>query len=234
MDIKQIEDEIKKLQVSIKVSLKRTVGDAIEIGHLLTDAKQQIGHGQYEEWVKNQGISTMNAWRYIKCFEYSAKTIKMLDLTEAYKLIECEENKRKQISFEKQTKRINAYHNTGEKPKDWDDKSDSYRLKKEKDDSAYRERKEKAFNDRIKKNETSGDTETLLNEAGKLIDALSEKDRLLSKMRMTGDNAKEPIYDALLEYLLSLTDNTRLEACHNIIKFCKGIAAECQKKSVNK
>jgi hypothetical protein len=232
MDIKQIEDEIKKLQVSIKVSLKRTVGDAIEIGHLLMDAKQQLGHGQYEEWVTKQGLSKKSAWNYAKCFEYSAKTVKLTDLTEAYKLVESEENKRKQIEFKAQSNRVDQFKNTGVKPEGWDDKTDSYRVKKEKDDEGYRERKRMHLEEVARKSKNEKSTAEVLAGLNDLSKSFEIKNALLKKMRLSGDNAQEPIYDALLEYLLSLTDNTRLEACHNIIKFCKGIAGECQKKSV--
>jgi len=148
-----------------------------------------------------------------------------------------DENEQKRKEFEKQSSRINEFKKTGEKPNGWNESTDAYRLKKEQEDAEYVERKRKAFEEREKKFQEKKhihdiDTEQLLNAAAKLTGAFKEKERILSKMRLTGNNSKEPIYDALFEYLCSLNENQRLEACHNIIKFCKGIAAECQKKSV--
>lgn len=237
MELKQIEKEIKELQGDMKLSYRRTVDDAIKIGELLKDAKEQLDHGDFMPWCERQGLNRGNSQRYIQLAEYKPKIHNMCNLDQAYQLIESEENKRKREEFEKQSERIHIFKKTGEKPDGWNESTDAYRLKKEQEDSEYEERKRKAFEERQKKFEEKKyseniDTEQLLNEAAKLTGAFEEKERILSKMRLTGNNSKEPIYDALFEYLIALNENQRLEACHNIIKFCKGIAAECQKKSV--
>ena len=58
---------------------------------------------------------------------------------------------------------------------------------------------------------------------GDLADREAEKTRFREKIKMTGDNQKDPFFDVLAEYLSSLSDNQTMEACHNIIKYCKRV-----------
>lgn len=244
MNLKQIETTIKDLQQDMKLSYRRTVDDAIKIGELLKDAKSQLPHGDFMPWCERQGMKQWTSDKYIKLADYKSKMVNITNLEQAYKLIESEENKRKRQEFEEQTERIQEYKKTGIKPEGWNESTDAYRLRKEKEDAEYEERKRKAFEERKKKldEESKKHDEVLENDRKETDEILSglqdmmntneEKEKLLSKMRLTGDNAKEPIYEALLQYLMSLNESTRLEACHNIIKFCKGIATECQKNSI--
>lgn len=244
MNLKQIELTIKDLQQDMKLSYRRTVDDAIKIGELLKDAKVQLQHGEFMSWCERQGMKQWTSDKYIKLADYKSKMVNITNLEAAYKLIESEENKRKREEFEKQTERIQIYKTTGLRPGDWDKATDEYRLKKEKEDAEYEERKRKMFEERKKKideqskkhderlEDDKKETDEILSGLQDMMNANEEKEKLLSKMRLTGDNAKEPIYEALLQYLMGLNESTRLEACHNIIKFCKGIATECQKNSI--
>ena len=58
---------------------------------------------------------------------------------------------------------------------------------------------------------------------GELADREAEKTRFREKIKMTGDNQRDPFFDVLEEYLSSLSDNQKMEACHNIIKYCKRV-----------
>jgi DNA repair exonuclease SbcCD ATPase subunit len=251
MKLKEIEKEIAGLQKDMIISYRRTVDDAIRIGGLLSEAKKQLPYGEFMPWCKKQGIDKSTANNYQKVFEYSLKLLNVSNLSEAYKLIENEEEQKKRKEFQEQSKRIDEYKRTGKKPDGWNDKTDYYRLKKEREDEEYRKRKQELFdqkeeqrkqrkrkieeekkkeNDEYEKHKQ--ETQEVLEGLTKLQLAIEEKDRLFKKMNLTGDNSKEPIYDALLEYLLGLNENVRLEACHNIIKFCKTMANELQRRSI--
>lgn len=241
MKLSEIEKQINSLQESMRLSFRRTIEDAIKIGELLTIAKKQLSHGDFMPWCKKIGINYKNAERYIKLEKYKIKLDKMSNLTEAYKLIESEENKRKRKEFEEQTKRIREYKKTGIKPDGWNKKTDEYRLKKEKEDKEYEERKRKAFEEKKKKYEEelkqeeyeSNEINNIFEEISIMKESILEKEKIFKKMKMSGNNSNDIIYDALYDYLNKLDDNQRLEACHNIIKFCKTIASELQIKSVN-
>ena len=235
MKLSDIEKQINILQESMRLSFRRTVEDAIKIGELLTIAKKQLPHGEFMPWCKKQKIPIKTVARYLKLPEYKNKFVNVTNLTEAYKLIESEENKRKRIEFEEQTKRIREYNKTGIKPDGWDRSTEYEYQKRIKEHKERTERIEKAKKEK-KENEYS-DNYIDNDEVDSLIKELrlreEKKNEFYNKMRMTGDNSKDPIYDALLEYLLELDESNRLEACHNIIKFCKTIANELQVKSVN-
>lgn len=239
MELKQIEKEIKDLQGDIKLSYRRTVDDAIKIGELLKDAKLQLEHGEFMQWCERQGIKHYTADKYMKLVDYKSKMLSCSNLDQAYQLIESEENKRKREEFEEQTSRIREYKKTGKKPDGWNESTDAYRLKKEQEDAEYEKRKTEMFEKKQREYEereksrkyADVNTEEILSGLSNMMEVNNEKEKLLSKMRLSGNNAKEPIYEALFEYLAGLNVNRRLEACHNIIKFCKGIAAECQTKS---
>ena len=52
------------------------------------------------------------------------------------------------------------------------------------------------------------------------------------KIRLSDGGQEDAFMDALIDYLETLADdNRRLEACNNIVKICRNIAVELQKKS---
>jgi hypothetical protein len=65
---------------AIRALGKRVIGDIIEIGQRLTDAKQIAGHGNWLPWLEREfGWTEMTATRFINVYEMS-KSNNLLDL----------------------------------------------------------------------------------------------------------------------------------------------------------
>ena len=247
--------DIIELANNLKTKIKTWGGLTIEIVSGIYTARDLYngkGNNQYsivpngtiqsfESFLKYIELPKRTAYNWLERYEPEKMKLLTDDELENKKQ---EENKRKQKEFEEQSKRVREYRQTGKKPEGWNERDDQARIKKEQGDADFEKRKTETFERRKKefeerqtaKQEESKkhdvETENLLTGLHKMGEALQEKQRLLDKMRLTGNNAKEPIYDALFEYLIGLGESQRLEACHNIIKFCKTIASELQKESI--
>ncbi len=109
------------------------------------------------------------------------------------------------------------------------------RRKKTPEEIANQKRLIEEANERIKESQQSSEPEgkerinigetmsKLGNIMGELADKEAEKATMREKIRMTGDNQQDGFFDVLAEYLSSLSDNQTMEACHNIIKYCKRV-----------
>jgi hypothetical protein len=91
---------------------------------------------------------------------------------------------------------------------------------------------------RNEKEKNNSKEPSLSNKINDLLDGIQEnehiKESIKSKIGMT-INDESKFIEALQEYLDTLdSDNIKLEALHNIIKFCKLKINEYQKKSINK
>jgi hypothetical protein len=235
-DLKIIENELLAQVGQFKITMRRTVNEAVRIGELLSEARPHlVKEGAFLAWCEKIGIKRQSAENYLHLFEYRHKIPNVGNLQEAYKLIETEEARRRQREAADSMDRIKAYKETGRKPEGWS-RADDYRMNKTESDEQFQARTAKIFDEKREQTErkpriTREEINELSAGMDMLVKANEEKQRLLGRMRLTGNNATEPIYDALLEYLLSKPETERLEVCHNIIKFCKGLANEYQRQS---
>jgi len=88
MTFTQIADEIRTLQ-------KRSVGNAIHIGRLLTEGREALEHGAWYPWLRDEfAWSRQTADRYIGVYELSLKTPNLgdlkLDISTLYLLAEAQ------------------------------------------------------------------------------------------------------------------------------------------------
>ena len=75
---------------------------------------------------------------------------------------------------------------------------------------------------------------SLVDEAKGLLmaqaETLQKRQSFKEKIRVSHEGKDDPFVDAIMDYLDGLEDDSRrIEACHNIIKVCKGIANQLQK-----
>ncbi len=76
-------------------------------------------------------------------------------------------------------------------------------------------------------------TEEMLNNASSATTThTNQRTEWKEKIRLSDGGQEDAFMDALIDYLETLADdNRRLEACNNIVKICRNIAVELQKKS---
>jgi hypothetical protein len=105
-----LKDEISKLRDIIKDSSVNAVKKAWEIGKILTDAKKNISHGNYNIFIKNSGLGVVTAHRYksiyknfnkdqLNDFDSMNSALKKLSLTPARQLKD--KQKLQKLDFEK-------------------------------------------------------------------------------------------------------------------------------------
>jgi hypothetical protein len=83
-------EEIKRLHNEILGFVKLSLENAIRIGQLLTDQKEELGHGEFIRWIKdNLPFTDRAARRYMGLWRYrdTLKSENVSDLSSAYQLL---------------------------------------------------------------------------------------------------------------------------------------------------
>lgn len=229
----------------IVMSLRRTVSDAIELGGILCEVKEKIGHGGFLPWLeKHCGINERSCRRYMEIYHYKNKTDRVSDLHEAYAQIETLKAQEKREEIERKEKMMRDYKRTGIKPDGWD-RSCDYEYKKWHDEkerdarvSAAIDAKTKAAEEtraKIKEREEKAESmKQSMDDVQRLIDEsmrLSKEKDSFRKGITDGAKFMHAFLDVIDDYLHNLTDdNRRIEACNNIIKHCRDISIKLQGK----
>ena len=226
-------EQIIELHNGIQGSLRRTVEDAVRIGELLTAVKDELPHGDFMLWVQvEMPFQRTVADNYIRLFRFADKLPRCGNLQEAYRQIETLERQEKQTQEKQDQALINEREETGEKPEGWN-RSLDYKFQKHQKNEEIKERIDKVFEEANRTIEEKKEHKRLLDEGlKKLVEREEQKDHFRQKIRMSGDNAREPFFDVLDEYLSTLPSSTQMEACHNLIKYCKGIVSRLQMESL--
>ena len=243
--------EIRNELALLNHTLKMSVQKAIRIGELLTEQKEFVGHGNFLSWVENNlDISERTAQNYMKLFSYRDKTATIADLNSAYRQIETLEAQEKQSKEERQRSMIAEFRKTGIKPPGWTPKLDKAvkdtdaHLAKVKEQRAQEEANREQRAAEYKAKQESDKTYTLhrdmLSDALKTAaDSLHQQNNLRTewkeKIRLSDGGKEDAFMDAIIDYMETLSDdNRRIEACNNIIKICRNISVELQKKNTMK
>lgn len=217
-------DKINDLHNKINSGLKTTVRWAIEVGKLLNEQKTICGHGNFENWIKdNCSFDKTQAYRYVMCNKYSTKVACVQYLNEAYRLIDYEKKQEKKVNEVIQRDRIEKFKKTGKKPDNWT-RADDYEYKKHYDDNE-RDKRIKDFKsikekEKINKENAKIDAEENIKRLNNFFNDISNKEKERSKINMQGTlDDMICLFSSFLDNLPD--DNRRIEACQNIIKFCK-------------
>ena len=222
---KHVIDKINDAHDGVVQSSKDAIQYAIYAGRELNKLKEQAEHGQFLSSIRlSFNFSERTARNYMKVADYSANVQALADLQEAYKLIESEESKKKQLEQANQRERLQYRTEHKEKPDTWQ-RSDDYAWQKLQQENKERDERISDYKDKMKeesarrerlKAEDEVDFEQL---KGFLSNEQTKQDKL-KNIRISNQNGA--ILDFLANYLDNLdTDSKRIEECHNIIKFCK-------------
>jgi len=223
-------EEINTLHFNIEGKLKSTVKDAIKLGELLTNVKQELPHGTFLNWINdNCNFSDRNAERYMKLHNYKSKIDIVSNLPEAYKQIQYLEQEKKRTESQKAFKRVKQFKSTGIKPEGWRRMTDDKLYKEEIERDKRIEENRKRINKIDNENKsTSNMFDDLLNN---VIEKSKKVNSFKDSIRLSFEGKNDSFIDALIDYLDGLNDdNRRIEVCYNVIKVAKNIAKELQRK----
>ncbi len=222
--------EINTLHFNIEGKLKSTVQDAIKLGELLTNVKQELPHGTFLNWINdNCNFSDRNAERYMKLHNYKSKIDIVSNLPEAYKQIQYLEQEKKRTESQKAFKRVQKFKSTGIKPEGW---------RRMTDDKLYKEeieRDKRIEENRKRINKIDNENKSSINMFDDLLNNVIEKSKKVNSfknsIKLSFEGKNDSFIDALIDYLDGLNDdNRRIEVCYNVIKVAKNIAKELQRK----
>jgi hypothetical protein len=206
-------DEANQMHNVLEEGLRRTVIQAIKIGKVLAEIRDECGHGEWKPlFNKEIKISYRSACDYILIAE-KCKSANHSSLQDALNTAKQIDYKQKQKNQERRQVIINSRKKTGEKPKEWD-RACEYEYKKQIDDSAYEERKEKIINEK-KANECPKI------DINKIFEELKRTFKKYENLK-EGVGGNEDVI-AIIEVKISqLPDNSRKhEFCNTLIKFLR-------------
>jgi hypothetical protein len=219
---------------------------AIEIGKLLTEQKEELPHGEFLPWLKeNMPFSDETARKYMKLFQYSDtdKIQSAWNLQEAYRQIESIEAQERQTERQKARQRVQEYRRTGVKPEGWKRGTDDKLLQEEEERDrrieeakeqarAAEERRKQERHEREQRRQSWDKVDDFIQEAVENVSQkYQERQTFKEKIRVSHEGVSNQFVDALMDYLEELEDdNRRIQFCYDVIKVCKNIAVEIQQK----
>jgi hypothetical protein len=217
-----MKNKINELHLKIHNSLKDTVADAIEIGRLLTEQKEECGHGNFIPWVEsNCDFTRMTAFKYMRLFDYRDKCKSSLHLQDAYKMIENAEAQERREKEKRDTEMIMEYKRTGTKPEGWT-RSHDYQYKKYYDEKERTKRIESHKQEKIKEKQQARieheSDEDILKEAE---EHLKQRQKFLDGITQ-GNKNQNTFFEVIDAYISQQKgDSAQMEALQNIIKYCR-------------
>jgi hypothetical protein len=214
---------------------------ALSMGEVLAGLGN-LSVDNFPEWLRNNtNISNKTAYRDVSLYNYRNQITTAGNLQEAYKQIEALEAQKKQTETQKARQRIDEYKKTGVRPEGWRQHTDDKLLKEDQErdkringhfEEVKRresERQQEQQRAEIERDQTAQDMELLSRHFANEAEIVKKRMEFKEKIRLSADGMNDPFQDAILDYLDALeNDSRRIEACHNIIKVCKRIAAELQ------
>jgi hypothetical protein len=172
-------------------------------------------------------------------YRHKNKTALNADLQEAYNQIETIERQEKMSAEEKKRSLIAEFRKTGNKPEGWD-RSLDYIIQKDKDEKIRAEARaketiaqmEKESKEKSERQQRDTLFDNALNDAiNNSVAKSSERQQWQDKIRISDSGKEDAFNQAIMDYMETLPDdNRRIEACNNIIKICKNISIELQRK----
>jgi hypothetical protein len=214
---------------------------ALGMGEVLAELAK-VQSRTFADWLQsNTNIPRSTAYQYMSLYNYRSQVAAAESLQEAYKQIEDLEAQKRRTETQKANNRVAEFRNTGIKPEGWrrgtDDKlvkEDQERDKRindhfeevKKRQSERQQEQQRAEADR---EQTARDIDLLSRHFANEAETVKKRTKFKEKIRLSADGMNDPFQDAILDYMEGLeSDSRRIEACHNIIKICKRIAAELQ------
>jgi hypothetical protein len=93
---------------------------ALAIGEVLSRVSGNVPTGTFPEWLERETTCPYRtAYRYISLFNYKEQITCANNLTEAYKLVDALEARKKRSETRNAYERVAEYRKTGVKPEGW-------------------------------------------------------------------------------------------------------------------
>ena len=205
-------------------------------------SQSDVSNGTWDGYLRDIGLARQTVHRWLERYEPEENRILEPEELEERKRIADRAAQAKTIAIQK---RVIEAIKTHKKPADWDaetEKAYQRELKERADrEQRIKEATEKARADTKKREEESKqnrerwqefdiDSEILKEATNRWISATQKRDEFKKKIRLSQSGESDLFVDALMDYLDELdSDSRRIEACQNIIKVCRNIAAELQR-----
>lgn len=202
-----VEGRIIDLHNSIVSALRRSVENAIEIGQLLEQKKEELPHGEFLPWIERYlPFSEWTARNYMRVYQYRAKTGNVPDLTEAYRVAQLEDQRAK-----------------GKTSKAPESKPEPVRLKGPTiNDEEYERRKEEVITEK----ESARPIDEIFEDVQKVI-VRQENEEVFREFDLAA------LIDELRRRIFSIADSGRRHhAINQIIKAMRELAIECDRMSI--
>jgi len=235
VSIKDAATELNRLDAAIQSGMRQTVSDAIRAGEILGHVKNHFEHGEFLPWIReNCEFSQKTAWNYMAVHRHSNKLVSVTNLQDAYQKVAQIETAEKQSEDRKAKDRVSEYRETGGKPEGWRRGTDDKLAQKEDERQARideaRDRVRAESKERDEKESFDDAEDALFQEAAERLVATTEKRQgFKERIKLSQAGESDSFIDALMDYLNELeSDSRRIEACQNIIKVCRNVAAELQ------
>jgi hypothetical protein len=192
------------------------------------------------------GLERMTAHRWLE--RYIPEEHKLLTVEELETKKQQEERAKREANqneYQRATSRVSDYRKTKIKSSEWGEREESIlkdeidreeRIKRAQKDQQEEwkrknEEKIKEADARSASSKINFDELNLL--TGAIVKNLEKRQTFKESIRISHEGKDDPFVDAIMDYLETLADNSRrIEACHNIIKVCKGIANQLQTEAV--
>ena len=189
------------------------------------------------------GLNRMTVHRWLERYEPTENRLMEPEEVEQRKQIE---SRRKQDDATAIRKRIIEYKQTGKMPDDWDDKTErEYRKTLQEDEERKRKiaeavQREKTIHENREREKTEHSESIdrmrreseFLNEAASIaIGSFDKRQQFKERIKLSQSGENDIFIDALMDYLEELEDdNRRIEACQDIIKVCRNLSVDFQRR----
>lgn len=225
-------DVINSLHSGIIEKLRTSVQDAIEIGRLLTEQKEDLAHGDFLPWIdENCRFSDDTARRYMSLSAHADKIRSVRNLQEAYQKVAQIETAEKQREKHERERRVEHYEETGEKPAGWQ-RSDDYELRKRRESEETRERIDASFE---QAEQAAGVGVDEINDALRQAEQFTQNEQKHAHLNLSSyaeNMTQRDMFSAIERYINTFqAASAQLEATHNLIKKLKLIANGLQAQS---
>jgi hypothetical protein len=202
-----VEGRIIDLHNGIVSALRRSVEDAIEIGQLLEQKKEELPHGEFLPWIEKElPFSERSARNYMQLFRYRYKTATLADLTEAYRVAQLEDQ------------RVKEKDNKAPEPKPEPVRPKGPTI----NDEEYEHRKEEAFAEK----EPPRPIDEIFEDVQKVI-VRQENEEVFREFDLAA------LIDELRRRIVGIPEpNRRHHAINQIIKAMRELAIECDRMSI--
>jgi len=203
---------------------------------------QNVPNGTFSQYLNDVGLARSTVHRWLERYLPEEDKVLTPEELEERKKIEARAKQNEAVAIQN---RISEYRKKGEKPADWDNKTEieyNKKIKEEQERKARaektRERIEEEAQERIdRQEEEEAKRERINTESDMLSEAVDyymgeqkKREEFKQRIRLSQTGEKDVFIDALMDYLEELeNDSRRIEACQNIIKVCKTIAVELQR-----